>query len=84
MGFAVFALLIIGVFLIVHGVYEDKYQQLKKQVKVEYRFVPRTYYEDQLFESQFKSKTSPMFDEDDQWYDRNVGREIGLDRKKIR
>ena len=84
MGFIVFALLIIGVFLIIHGVYEDKYQQLKKQVKVEYRFVPRTYYEDQLFDSQFTSKMAPMFDEDEQWYDRNVGRDIGFDRKKMR
>lgn len=76
-------LLLLGIFLVVHGVYEDKYQRLKKEVKVEYRFIPRSHYEEQLFENQFSSKLAPVFGQDDEWYHRNVGREMGVDRRKI-
>lgn len=40
--------LFIGMFLIVHGIYEEKLQAAKRDVKVEYRFIPRTLYEEQL------------------------------------
>ena len=40
--------LFVSMFLIVRGIYEEKYQALRKNVKVEYRFVPRTFYEEQL------------------------------------
>lgn len=41
-------LLFLGAFLVVHSVYEMRYRELKSQTKIEYRFVPRTYYEEQL------------------------------------
>lgn len=44
----VFALFV-GMFLVVHGVYEEKLEaQRRSSVRVEYRFVPRTFYEEQL------------------------------------
>jgi hypothetical protein len=74
---------IAGVFLIVHALYDEKFKELSNKTKVEYRFVPRSYYDEQLFDNQFQSKVSPIFEEDSQWYARNVGRDIGLDRRKI-
>ena len=41
-------LLFLGIILIINGIYEQKFQSLKKNVKIEYRFIPRTYYEEQL------------------------------------
>lgn len=75
-------LFFLGLVLIIHGVYEDKYKRLQNEKRIEYRFVPRTYYEEQLNASQFSSKFSPLFNDDSQWYHRNIGREMGFDRKR--
>ena len=57
-----------GILLIIHGIYEDKFKKLKKNVKTQYRFVPRSYYDEQIFSNQFSSKLSNIFDEDqDEW-----------------
>jgi hypothetical protein len=83
MRFAAFVILIVGMFLILHGVYQEKLEQLESKTRVEYRFIPRNYYEEQIFQSQFESKAAPLFEEDDQWFFRNIGREMQVDRKKI-
>lgn len=44
--------LFVGMLLIVHGIYEEKMQALQRNVKVEYRFIPRTYYEEQLMNAE--------------------------------
>ena len=54
----------IGILLVMHGIYEDKIKALEKDVKVEYRFIPRSYYDEQLFSNQFSSKFSNLFDEE--------------------
>lgn len=54
--------LFIGIFTIVHSIYEHKFEELKKEKKVEYRFVPRTYYEDQLSEPTVSTTFSSMFE----------------------
>lgn len=41
-------LLFIGMFMVVHGIYDEKLRSMKDNVRVEYRFVPRTFYEEQL------------------------------------
>ena len=56
--------LFIGVLLVMHGIYEDKIKEIQKDVKVEYRFIPRSYYDEQLFSNQFSSKFSNLFDEE--------------------
>ena len=57
-----------GIILVVHGIYEEKFQKIKDNVKIQYRFVPRSYYDEQIFSSQFSSKFSNIFDEDqDEW-----------------
>ena len=62
----------IGLILIIHGIYQQKFDKLKENVRVEYRFIPRTYYEEQLNnESKLSMNFKGMF-EKDSWIDRNV------------
>jgi hypothetical protein len=78
-----FGLLLTGIILIIYGIYEERYQEIKNDVRVEYRFVPRTYYEEQLFDDQFKSKVSSVFNSDDEWYHRTSGRDMKIDRRNL-
>ena len=41
-------ILFVGMFMIVSGVYEHRLKQAEKEKKVEYRFIPRSMYEEQL------------------------------------
>jgi hypothetical protein len=40
-----------GVALVIHSVYEEKLERARREVRVEYRFLPRTLYEEQMAES---------------------------------
>lgn len=62
----------IGIFLIIHSIYEQKFQSLKKNVRVEYRFIPRTFYEEQLNSAPTSSMFKNMFDKESPWFERNV------------
>lgn len=66
-------LLFVGVFLIVHGIYEERFRAVKDNVRVEYRFIPRTFYEEQLAETDVQGKFKNMFETASPWYDRRVG-----------
>jgi hypothetical protein len=58
----------VGVLMIINGIYEERYKEMKNKVKVEYRFIPRSYYDEQIFSNQFQSKFSNLFDEErDAW-----------------
>jgi hypothetical protein len=60
--------LFIGIILVIHGIYQEKITTLEKDVKVEYRFIPRSYYDEQIFSDQFSSKFSNLFDdEQNEW-----------------
>lgn len=43
-----FLSLFLGFAMVMHGIYEEKYKRLERVKKVEYRFVPRTLYDEQL------------------------------------
>jgi hypothetical protein len=59
----IYLLLFVGTLMIVHGIYEEKYDQLKKDVRVKYKFIPRTYYDEFLMHDNYTSKVaSAMFD----------------------
>ena len=58
----------IGMFLVVKGVYEQKLNEYKSNPKIEYKFIPRTYYEEQIYGvdndniiNLFKSSNQPWF-----------------------
>lgn len=62
-------MLFLGILLVVNGIYEENLENIKKQVKVEYRFVPRSYYDEMLYNSQFNQ----LLDQnDDGWYTKNT------------
>jgi hypothetical protein len=68
--FIVFTLFI-GILLLIHGIYAERLRTLADKAKVEYRFIPRTYYEEQAFASEFEPKYKGLFDaESDPWSNR--------------
>lgn len=62
----------VGCFLIMQGVHEQKYAALRKNVRVEYRFVPRTLLDEQLASSNVQSKFKTMFAGESPWFERSV------------
>lgn len=58
-----FLFLFIGIIMIIDGIYLDEIKKLKKDVKIEYRFIPRSAYEDSLIDSNKKQQIySSIFD----------------------
>ena len=37
--------------MVIHSVYEEKLERARREVRVEYRFLPRTLYEEQMAQS---------------------------------
>lgn len=69
-------LLFIGMFLVVTGVYEEKYLRLLKMARTEYKFIPRNLYEESIASADLRSFYSNSFFGEDPWYDRNVTNKI--------
>lgn len=69
----VILLLFAGTMLIMHGIYEQKLKAAKENKSVEYRFIPRTYYEEQLATPDLTKKMGSMFESQyaDPWADAN-------------
>lgn len=55
-------LLFVGMFMIIHGVYEEKLRIAEQNKKIEYKFIPRTLYEEQLSDSTLLDKIDSMYD----------------------
>lgn len=69
-------LLFVGLFLILNGIYDQKLQNAKKLIRTEYRFVPKTLYDEVLANNDVQSTYKNYFDSPDPWYDRNIGVDI--------
>lgn len=65
-------LFFLGIFIIIHNIYDQKYNALKKNIRVEYRFIPRTYYEEQINNSNISALYKNMFDKESPWFEDNV------------
>jgi hypothetical protein len=57
--------------MVMHGIYQQKYNALQENRRIEYRFLPRTYYEEQINDTDVASKFKSMFDKEP-WIERNV------------
>ena len=58
-----FIFLFIGIVMIIDGIYNDEINKLKKEVKIEYKFIPRSAYEDSMIDSNRKQQVySSIFD----------------------
>jgi hypothetical protein len=67
-------LFFVAVILIIIGVYEQKLTVAEENKKIEYRFIPRTYYEEQIGRSgDVTDKMANMFNKESPWFDRTVG-----------
>lgn len=62
----------LGMILIIHGIYQQKFKQLEQNVRVEYRFIPRTYYEEQISNTMDVSNNFKTMFQTDSWLERNV------------
>lgn len=60
-------LLFAGLLMVVHSIYQERYERLKREVRVEYRFIPRTLYEEQLAQSDTSGIFRTMFNEAAPW-----------------
>ena len=74
-------LLFLGMALVMHGIYEEKVAALERNVRIQYRFLPRTMYDEQLAQVDVAGKFKNMFDRESPWYDRAVG-DSGAQNKK--
>ena len=63
-------LMFVGLALVMHGIYEEKYKQIENNVRVEYRFIPRTFFDEQIAQTDLAGKFKNMFQADAPWYDR--------------
>jgi hypothetical protein len=57
-----------GLAMVIHSVYEEKLTRVQKQVRVEYRFLPRTLYEEQMAHTDVLGNFKGMFDKSTPWY----------------
>jgi len=63
----------VGAFLIITSVYEEKLKIAQNSKRVEYKFIPRTYYEEQLSNDDLSMKLADTFNYESPWFDRTVG-----------
>ena len=57
-----------GMAIVLHSIYEEKLKRAEKQVKVEYRFMPRTLYEEQMANTDVIGQFKGMWDKSSPWY----------------
>lgn len=75
--------LFVGLFLVTHGVYEQKLRQVSQKTKIEYRFIPRSYYDEQLAEAHTSAHFKDMFQKESPWFDKTVGPLLNLDDESV-
>jgi hypothetical protein len=59
--------------MVTHGIYEQKLKGLSDNKQVVYKFIPRTYYEEQLSDNNVMSKLGGMFSNDSSWMQATIG-----------
>lgn len=78
---AMILLLFVGVFLVIDGVYEQRLKAEVDNIKIEYRFVPRSYYDEQLGVSDVSLQFDQMFKGDSSWAEVTTGAVIDVYNK---
>lgn len=74
----VMLLLFVGMFLVIDGIYEQRLKAEVDNIKVEYRFIPRSYYDEQLGVSDVSMQFDSMFKGDSSWAEVTTGAVIGV------
>lgn len=63
----------VGAFLIITGIYEEKIRVAELSKRIEYKFIPRSYLEEQLANDDLSLKVADSFNFVSPWFDRTVG-----------
>jgi len=61
---ALLLLLFVGVIMVINGVYEEKYTTLKNKEKVVYKFIPRSYYDEMLYQTGDYAKFDSLYEQE--------------------
>lgn len=61
-------MLFAGMALVIHSVYEERYKRLEQEVRIEYRFIPRTLYDEQVTDQDLTGHFRGMFERGTPWY----------------
>lgn len=69
MNALVVLMLFVGMAMVMHGIYEEKYKQLQHHARVEYRFIPRTLFDEQMAQTDLVGKFKNMFKSDAPWFE---------------
>lgn len=56
-------LLIVGIVMVIDGIYREEIMKLKEEKKIEYKFIPRSMYEDALYSNNLKQNYEHIFTE---------------------
>jgi hypothetical protein len=64
---------LIGTILVITGIYEEKLKIAKSAKKIKYKFIPRTYYEEQMASDNVSLNFADTFNYESPWFDRTVG-----------
>lgn len=67
-------------FMIMNGIYEQKLKAFESNNKTQYKFIPRTMYEDQILGQDLSGHFANIFGKASPWFDQVVG--SGLDVHK--
>jgi hypothetical protein len=62
--------LFLGMFLVVTGVYQQKFENMEKLIRTEYRFIPRSLLEDAMMTPDLVALYGSHFDVMDPWSNR--------------
>lgn len=63
----------VGAFLVITGIYEEKIRMAEMNKNIEYKFIPRSYLEEQLANDDLSLKVADSFNFVSPWFDRTVG-----------
>lgn len=69
----VILLFFVGMFMIVAGVYEQRFQTMKQLVRTEYKFIPRTLYDESHSQVDVNALYKNYFDSPDPWASKTSG-----------
>lgn len=58
-----FVILFVGIVMIIDGIYRDEIERLKKDKKIEYKFIPRYMYQDMLYFNHGTPQYENIFEE---------------------
>lgn len=68
----------VGAFFIITGVYEQKLKIAQSKKDIEYKFIPRTYYDEQLNSNSIMDKLGSVFKNDSPWVSATIGESIDI------